>query len=88
MTASGRSWRTQRLGIGLRDMRKPGDYGVRFYKSVPIDATPQRVSVTFEEVLARESNRPFDFALVEALVLSADDPGKGAGILVDDFRLD
>jgi hypothetical protein len=77
-----------RLGIGVRDMRQPDDYGIRFYKSVPIDATPRRVSVTFEEILARESERPFDFGRVESLVLSADQPGNSVGILVDDFRLD
>ena len=77
-----------RLGIGVRDMRQPDDYGIRFYKLVPIDATPRRVSVTFEEILARESERPFDFGRVESLVLSADQPGNSVGILVDDFRLD
>ena len=50
-----------RLGIGMRDMRQPGDSGIRFYKSVPIDATPRRVTVSFEEIVARESDRVFDF---------------------------
>ena len=77
------------MDIGVKDMTLDGEYhGVRYYKSVIVKKTPTRFSVAFEDIQAHESDRPFDFAKVEGVVLSASKPGSGAEILVDDFRLE
>lgn len=77
------------LDIGVRDMRKADeDHGIRHYKSVVVNPQPKRYTVTFEEIAATATDRPFDLSLVEAIVLSAVKPGSGGEILVDDFRLE
>ena len=76
------------IDIGVRDIKKEGeDHGVRYYKTVLVSEEPQTVTILFDEIRARPQGRPFDFALVEAVVLSAALPGSGVAILVDDFRL-
>jgi hypothetical protein len=76
------------IDIGVRDMAKADErHGVRYYKTVWADEKPQQVTVTFDEIAAHPGERAFDFSLVQAVVLSASEPGQGSEILVDDFRL-
>lgn len=77
------------MDIGVKDMAKNGEYhGVRFYKTVKVTPEPRRFTITFSEIRARPENRDFDFALVEAIVLSASRPGSNTDVLLDDFRLE
>jgi VanZ family protein len=77
------------MDIGVRDYKKEGEsHGVRYYKTVWVDAQPKRFNVTFDEIRSNPEDRVFDFSLVEAVVLSTSKPGSGAEVFVDDFRLE
>jgi len=77
------------MDIGVRDIKQGDEYhGIRYYKRVWVDETPQRFTVTFEEIQSAGADRSFDFSHVEAIMLSAATPGNGTEILIDDFRLD
>ncbi len=63
------------LGIGLRDMD-----GSRFYTAEPIGLVPRRVTIELPSKL--------NLSAIESITLSADSPGSGATLLVDDFQLE
>ena len=72
----------------IRDMRPHSKARRnRFCKRLPVNATPQRWVIEFEEIQAKMKNRPFDFSRVAAVVFSAARPGRNKELFIDDIRL-
>jgi hypothetical protein len=77
------------LVVGIRDIHPGRDAPRnRFYKRVNVTATPQRFSISFDEIRAKSSERPFDFSHVASVVFSTAKPSDGAELLIDDIRLE
>ena len=77
------------MDIGVKDTRRGGEYrGNRHYQRARVDTTPTRYVVRFEDMINDSWSRPFDLSRVETIVLSVENPGSGAMILLDDFRLE
>ena len=76
--------------VAIKDVRqkKVEKEQARFYKKFQVGPEPKRYTISFAEIESEASNGPFDFTLVESVVLSAADPGTGVEILLDDFRLE
>ncbi len=77
------------LVVGIRDMHPDrGAPSSRFYKRVDLAETPQRFTISFDEIRTKSNERPFDFSHVESIVFSASKPGTGRELLIDDIRLE
>jgi len=86
--ASSTSETTHRVGVSIRDMqRKKGEPEFRSYQVIDVGKEPERFTFEFDSLTDNDSVRAFDLEHVEAVVLSAAEPGSGVEILADDFRL-
>jgi len=64
------------------------DASNRFIKSFQVGPDPQKFSITFAQIKAGTDTGQFDFSRVDAVVFSAENPGDGHQLLLDDLRLE
>ena len=58
-----------------------------FVKSVWVSQEPREYSISFAEIDANSTHRPFDFSDVKTVVFSATKPAEGHQVLLDYIRL-
>ena len=80
--------RSHDLKILISDIRPRKTPPNRFSADATVTPTPTRIVIDFDDIRKLETQRPFDFRHVESVELRVSNPGSGATILIDDFRLE
>jgi hypothetical protein len=79
----------QKIAVSVRDIRLKGERrNNRYSQQLHIGPEPKRYVISLDKVREIANERPFDIAHIESFSLNAADPGGGAKLLFDDFRLE
>jgi len=79
----------QKIVVSVWDIGPEGErYENQYSQQLHIGPEPKRYVISLDKVREIANERPFDIAHIESFSLSATDPGGGASLFFDDFRLE
>jgi len=88
MAASGDESRHEIL-LTVRELPGPGRRrGATFERKLSVGPSPQRFVVPLADLQQTTNGRPFNVSRISSVNVTAIDPGDGASVLFDDFRLE